>query len=262
MVRALADLSDRITVEALSTNSEFPEVTLPYFEVSAGHIRRSTLLETVVYAPVVEENERDEWELYAARNAFRQRENLEVYESLSSNHSAYADIVFTNFTYRRGQVGDVTPAPRTSSWLPLWHISPPLGTEEHLNFDLLSAKSPDMQVLFRDLRQLNHALLSPSVELHELQAANDTSQDRMEQSESPQMVLMSPVYSTIDTATRSIQGVTVGVVTWDRVFNDLDLFAAGIVYRLEGANGQSYEYDAQQNKVSYIAVQLLLLEQF
>jgi hypothetical protein len=62
---ALRSLSRTITNHAIETNTQFPFVTLPNFEVYGGEARELAGAEVVIYAPLVNTSELPNWETYS-----------------------------------------------------------------------------------------------------------------------------------------------------------------------------------------------------
>eukprot|EP00934_Nitzschia_sp_Nitz4_P007985 Nitzschia sp. Nitz4//scaffold93_size78505//75962//78458//NITZ4_005433-RA/size78505-processed-gene-0.94-mRNA-1//1//CDS//3329560327//7975//frame0 len=75
-LNALDGLSIQYTSYALESNQTFPFVILPDFEYRSANARLSANMLSTIYMPVVMENERAEWEMFARENL---DSGLEVY---------------------------------------------------------------------------------------------------------------------------------------------------------------------------------------
>jgi hypothetical protein len=64
----MQQLSAAVTTAALTTGSVFPNVTLPYFEVTGGYVDGMGGIMAAAFAPLVKDEERSEWEEYAVLN--------------------------------------------------------------------------------------------------------------------------------------------------------------------------------------------------
>jgi hypothetical protein len=64
----MQQLSAAVTTSALTSGSVFPNVTLPYFEVTGGYVDGLGGIMAAAFAPLVKDEERSEWEEYAVLN--------------------------------------------------------------------------------------------------------------------------------------------------------------------------------------------------
>ena len=64
---AVGTLSASITSHSLSSNQSFPFTTLPDFEVMGSNVRVQSGSSVVVYAPLVTDDQLEDWEAYALR---------------------------------------------------------------------------------------------------------------------------------------------------------------------------------------------------
>ena len=65
---ALTDLATELTAYAHKSNTSFPFVTMPLFEVNARHARIQSGAEVVGFAPLVEYHEKATWAKYSVEN--------------------------------------------------------------------------------------------------------------------------------------------------------------------------------------------------
>ena len=66
---ALAGLATEVTAHAKKSNSEWPFVTMPFFEVNAHHARKASGIEVLAMCPLVQGGVREQWEQYSLQNA-------------------------------------------------------------------------------------------------------------------------------------------------------------------------------------------------
>jgi hypothetical protein len=64
----MQQLSAAVTSAALMTNSVFPYVTLPHFQITGGYADGMGGIMAAAFAPLVKHEERSEWEEYAVLN--------------------------------------------------------------------------------------------------------------------------------------------------------------------------------------------------
>jgi CHASE domain len=249
-------LANRITVEEFTSQDSFPEVTLPYFEVSGADIRESPYIDLVTYAPLIQSrDDKDLWVEYAAENRGWVKESLDVIQGNGSS-----TLNFTEFIYRRDSYGYEWHSSQEGPWLPLWQVSPPVGTEEHINFDLLSVES--VAALFDSVRSVNKPVMSSIIDTKTLRLQSDA--DGSTQDEAAlKGALMYPVYSTIEKQASKMVGVLVGIIRWDQYFVDIhpqddktamvsivDAHGTPYLYELRGSSAERV-LEAEQRYAGY-----------
>ena len=69
-IGAASAVSTEITSYAIQSNSTFPFVTLPEFELAGSHLRQQSGSHIVHWLPLVTDEDRDDWEQYAYENRF------------------------------------------------------------------------------------------------------------------------------------------------------------------------------------------------
>jgi CHASE domain len=232
-------LGIRITVEEFTSQDSFPQVTLPYFEVSGADIRESPFIGLAAYAPLIRSrDEKDSWEEYAADNRGWVKESFDVFQG-NGSHS----LNFTDFIYRRDSYGYEWHSSQEGPWLPLWQVSPPVGIMEHINFDLMSVES--FAALFDTMRALNEPVLSSII---------DTKTLRLEsEDDGPKGVLMHPVYSSIDKEVSKLAGVLFGVIRWDQYFVDIHHHEdKTVMASIGGSQGTPYLYELRGSSAARV----------
>lgn len=70
MVQGLVDFADEMTAYARGSNSSYPFVTMPFFEVKASHVRRKAGVELISVHPLVQPVDRDAWERYSVDHTY------------------------------------------------------------------------------------------------------------------------------------------------------------------------------------------------
>jgi hypothetical protein len=87
----MRSLSSTISSAATTTNSEFPFVTVPAFEVLAGAARQQSGAELLIFTPKVEVNEVPPWNEYAIANQGWYEESKQLAVSSGENTSVLSD---------------------------------------------------------------------------------------------------------------------------------------------------------------------------
>ena len=62
LMESLMDLSEEISAFSMISNSTFPFVTVPLFEVFAKHTRDHAGMENIAFLPLVSQDDREAWE--------------------------------------------------------------------------------------------------------------------------------------------------------------------------------------------------------
>jgi hypothetical protein len=241
-------------IQEFSAQESFPELTLPYFEVSAGHLRETSDLELVAYAPIIRTvEERDSWEDYAANHRAWIEESLDVYDGKGSLAN------FTKFIYRRDSYGHVWQSSAEQPWLPMWQISPPVGIKEHINFDLFSLKN--MDELFQSMHSVNGPALSGVMDMKTLglESGDSTvaSVDVVETllQRPPKCAMMYPVHSTLQKQKSKIVGVLIGILAWDQYLKNV--FSAerqtSVLVTIPSVDGDVYFYELTGEKATRVS---------
>lgn len=123
---AFEGLSDTITGSAISSNTTFPFVTVPMFEIQGEHTRRASGIEVLSFSPIVLEDQREAWEQYARDHQGWLAESRDV--SLSGDElfqrTNYLETDITPIIYERSLEPpfSLIPAPE-GPFFPIWQVS-------------------------------------------------------------------------------------------------------------------------------------------
>ncbi|CAB9511970.1 Receptor-type guanylate cyclase gcy [Seminavis robusta] len=233
-------LSDLVTANAIGTNSTWPFVTIPFFEVYGRNIRSAPTSDMVISAPLVSEEERAAWEDYTTKNHgwILEGNNISATPDLQTIHddqlkgrSSSADTHNgTIIPYIHIGLTDegVQPVPAGQGpYCPVWQVSPPPADNAHIvNLDLFSY--PEVANLYSRVAITEismdevHPVISTILNLGDQGAPLDkdllTSETNHHR---PRSVMMAPV---TDRILNHNQPRPVGLVAisfiWDAVFTD------------------------------------------
>jgi class 3 adenylate cyclase len=177
---ALHSQSVDITGEARRTDSSFPFVSLPNFEVEGESVLERSLLEKLSFCPIVKRSQLAAWNQFARQNQGWIDESWDV-EQLStksvlpvppSNTSTRTQFPAPVFG-RDFRSGKATPVAGEGPFLPWWYQTPPPEDLSNVNMDILS--HPAIASLFGTVKDsktlvssnfLNTTLLENSDEYH------------------------------------------------------------------------------------------------
>jgi hypothetical protein len=158
--QATRNMAQSITTLAAVHNQSFPFVTIDVFETLGRHARQQSLLQSVLYSPLVSNEERASWENYSVANegwiAASQSQFMDVSGTTVtvSGDTAYTVAGKTpifptiwDTSTNRGQRHSV--APNTGPYLPLWMVEPlPLSGGYYINSNRFDAPSLQAQYYF------------------------------------------------------------------------------------------------------------------
>lgn len=124
IVASLESIALSITSYAKTTNSEWPFITLPDFEMRAEFVISEADMELVAFSPIVSAEERDRWVSYCTNES----------DWMANQGGFHADGIY----HVDPATGQKTPLPSDVSALPLWMTSPRPYNASLVNYDLLS----------------------------------------------------------------------------------------------------------------------------
>jgi hypothetical protein len=283
----LHTLSLEVTGVAKQQQSEdgktgFPFITIPMFEVSAHQMRERSGLEMIVFSPLVELNQTDEWILFS-QTQFNDwyRESIE-YHAYSSEHDernsstlhvstydANSTVPGAFWFFSGNSLSNAYPVEGDGPFLPAWLTSPPPFSPRLINFDALQI--PYVHRMLPLLRQTRDILLSEvsdglqasigtSVSQTDHQAYHDRFTTQMEGTTTPasmaatttsffppHALVLQPVWDTLyhddGNDPATLVGLVSGIVAWDfYVAGLLPEDTSGIYVVLKNSCGQSYTY--------------------
>jgi hypothetical protein len=243
-----------VTASALMTESIFPNITQPYYQISAGYTNGMGGIMAVAFAPLVKDEEESEWVEYSIANQGWIDDSISLMES----HLGHQNFLQHN-TINEQDVGrrlhesePVTPfiwrwedgkqVPETGLpgqvLAPLWQVSPVASSA--VNVNLLS----DERVvgLYTAMIATNQSILSAATEIGDLFAFL-FGNDEKEIKSNPHAFLMEPVYATFKDSPE-IVGFLLGVTLFETVMNNVVQEGAnGIVCVISDSCGNEMTYE-------------------
>jgi hypothetical protein len=269
MYSTMRSCSDSITGSAIATNSEFPFVTVPTFEIFGLSVRQQSGAELIVFTPKVEADELIRWEEYAIANEGWYEESKQFAAASTESTSVLADYVpgnISTFVYDASVEanGNLSPTPiENGPFYPMWQLSPPPFTPFALKADFKTlldfgdflktvdiVKEGVFGQAFDERTDLGESVLNQAdhAAFHAQFATSDKESSAFER---PHAFFFQPVFREAYNDTSEIVGTVNALVPIDRYFaNLLPDGVKGITAVLQNTCGRLYTYYLVGNKVS------------
>ena len=99
---SITDLATEVTAYPKKSNSQWPFVTMPLFEVNAHHARKFSGVEALGICPLVKRDEREQWERYTAETSgwIEESRGLVLDNEDGFDVSEYQKAVIVPFVYQ------------------------------------------------------------------------------------------------------------------------------------------------------------------
>jgi hypothetical protein len=263
--------SDSITGAAIATNTEFPFVTVPTFEIFGRPVRQQSGAELIVFTPKVEADELIRWEEYAITKEGWYEDSKQLAAASTESTSVLSDYVAGNisdFVYDASvdvdASGDLNPTPSENPpYYPMWQLSPPPFTPFALKADFKTlfdfgdylktvdiVKEGVFGQAFDERTDLGESVLNQA-DHRAFHAQFVTSNVESSAFERPHAFFYQPVFRQAYNDSSKIVGTVNALVPIDRYFaNLLPEGVKGITGVLQNTCGRLYTYYLDGNKVS------------
>jgi len=261
VVVATQNMARTISGAAASTNSSFPTVSVPLFEITGYTARHEASLEMISYTPIVTEGERTKWQSYAIdqigwieeSRAFLGGKQGDSKGTNSTNRSVRP------FIWQQDETGNAIPA-YPAPYLPIWQTTPPPAAPDLLiNFNMLSV--PYVYNLFRTIVVTREGALSPledfAAHIHAIENAeplppveygfvNAAIEER-------RSVYVQPVFGSVTDSASYISGLVHTLFAWQHFMdNILPSDAQGVYVVLKNTCGQEATYKIMGDEAFYL----------
>jgi class 3 adenylate cyclase len=263
-------LSIAYTSHALSSNSTFPNVTLPNYHIHTCNMRIMSEAVVFNYQPIVTDETRKGYEAYAIENRGHFFDTVakemasiqyqDAYFNSTINRNLQDEPVFADEIYN--VIPDGSNAPEGSGpYLPIWQTSPaaPFAGAVNLNILTFPASTTYRQTMYDDKAVI---LAASSLVVEDTDDYFKTilsmSQFRSTVDEylgEPTSPFSYPVFDTFDLKTRSVVGLITSTFYW-RLYleNILPKNHNGIVCVLSNTFNQTFTYRIDGSKATYLGV--------
>jgi class 3 adenylate cyclase len=278
-VRRMIDSCDALSIAytsyALSSNSTFPNVTLPNFQLVSANSR--IMSETVVfnYHPMVTDETRKGWEAYVVENRVEFNiSTLSEYSSIAYQDAEYNQSHGRNLQVIQGfqdEIGNLGPdglvhpaLPGTGPYLPIWQLSPFTPIPVLFNFNVLSHPASPA---YKETITTGQAVICPAANLKAensgesgayFQLVLSLSQFRESVKQylgDPTSPFSYPVFDSFDLLNRKVAGLISSTFYW-RLYleNILPTNHHGIYCVIQNTLNQTFTYRIDGSKATYMGV--------
>lgn len=268
----MASFSKTVTSLALFANGTWPMLSLPHFETRASDFLLISKAKQVGLAPLVSDENREDWEKYTVANQDWIQEGLDFQymvastasfelwnEDVDDATSLASEIKMESSTV----LGQARPIQETiwrnafqtnqpivekskGPHLPIWQMYPSPRSSLVVNFNLLS--TPELEELTQVAIRDRHAVLSGIVDNPVLLGTSTT----LDVMVNPRSVVLQPVFDSFEDDA-SVVAFLVVTLTWDVVLQDVvHEGAQPLVCVLRNACGQVYSYEVVGHEVNFL----------
>jgi len=234
----IQSVSTAATSYASQTDSKWPYVTIPDFEVQMHQIRALSGGQMIFFTPIIADETLDAWGMYSTQNQAWIEEGLHVINDgyqvdNQVNHTDPGRIPPFLHTLQ----GNKVPMSPRGYYAPLWQFSPPPSTANMVNLDLFYI-FPWFETLSSEVLMTRHPILSETIDMHVLfsskttqdnnedpivaPAANEEGYESTQQHQQEQVhsILMYPVFETF-APDAPIRGFLLALVPWEEYFHNV-----------------------------------------
>jgi hypothetical protein len=260
--------SNSISGAAIATNSDFPFVTVPTYEILGESVRQQLGAEALIFNPKVEASDLARWQEYATANQgwYEESKRLAVASSGGSLvPSDYAPgnpsaVIYDAFIDENGNLAARQPA--DPPFFPIWQFSPPPFTPDPIKANI--ASRPDYAAALKAVEIVREGVLgetatdpnplaSAALKTEEHEAFHDAFVTSNTESAfaRPHGKFIQPIFREIYNDTSEIVGTVQAMIAWDRYFaNLLPDGVKGITCVLKNTCGGSFTYHLDGISVS------------
>ena len=261
VVLATRNIAKTVSGAAKSTESSFPNVTVPLFEITGYTARHEAHLDMVAYTPVVTETQRAAWQSYSADNigwVAQSRLFLEGKEADEASFTSSTSTAVRPFIWQMNEMGEKISA-FPSPYLPIWQVSsflhsklkpcntvlslgssltrcfvfhtqqttpPPAAPDRLINYNMLSVSY--VENIFRAILIIREGALSTledfSEHLHAIQNTEPlppVDTGVVDENVEQRSVFVQPVYSDVTNPQSIIVGLVHGLFAWSTFLENI-----------------------------------------
>jgi hypothetical protein len=248
---AFRSLGDKLTSYAQSSGSEWPMVTMPFFDVHGTDVREASSVEFFSFCPLVMEFQKSSWEHYSVANQWwTQGGQDEAY----TEEEAQAIVAGSNQTIPEYIYGLERGKPTIEGlgvppYAPRWQMSPLPENPLQVNFDVKSAEGMkdlfDYMILTRDavVSDLLPERFLDDIMLH---------RDDHPEDPSPKSIVFYPVYESFK-STAPIVGFFEIILDWKSILKGLlPGDGTGLFYVISSSCGDQYTWELRDEEITYL----------
>lgn len=221
-------VSGHVTKAATEKSQKFPFVTVDLFEVVGHQARLISGVDQIIWSPIVDIEEFDEWTNYSTEQIKWYNESIALY--LAENATS---LTVDKYDHSDTDYSISSPIPGmpigAGPWKPIWQVSPPPNASYVINFDMNAYGTKQIDDAVDGLRMglMTEVLATPGQE-----------------NVPPRGAVVEPVFGSLfheDTA--EIVGHIYSLFPWDAyLVNLLPEGVSGITAILKNSCNQSFTY--------------------
>jgi hypothetical protein len=266
----MRSFSNTVSASAIATNSEFPFVTVPTFEVLAAAARQQSKAELIIFSPKVQVDEVTRWNAHATANEGWYEESKQLAVASGESASVLADfapgrILPFLFEPTQDENGNpsIMPAMNDPPFYPAWQFSPPPFSPNLIKVSI--GVSPEFSSAFKAADDAREGVMGPTsfsdlyglaglaskAEDHEAFHDKFVSSDTESAYNRPHNFFTQPIFREIYNDTSEVVGYINALVPWDIYFaNLIPEGVNGITCVASNTCGQSCTYYLKGHSVS------------
>jgi class 3 adenylate cyclase len=234
VVTQLKSTSSSITSQSMAINDK--KATVPQFDRRMDDFVNTT--ELIMYAPLILESEKNDWETYSVQEQGWIDEAL-----LNRGWTAETTVI-------PGTIQSLNASTFQDRFAPVWQMSPVPRDRSIINTDLYS--HPDLVAILKIFDEPNSnqaqmsGIVNATVFLNFVSDATD--------SDGPTSILAVPVYQDF-TATAGIVGFVVGIISWDVILDvPYETDDRPIAIDVKNSCGPAFSYQVSEDAVTYMGI--------
>ena len=254
-VQIMTNLAETITASSIKNVQEFPFVRVPKFELLGSHVRSIDPNDVIIWAPLVAEQQREQWSNFSASENGWYNESVTIYQSENDIPTdLYENGEFRDDIWEGPDLNDTSymSAAAPGPFAPLWHISPPTLSLTSINYNLLHVEH--IRGLFSASIQANDFVMGEAkLDTEGLPKTIVTSLDLWKENHHPHphTVQVTPVFENLSNDS-SIVGFILSSIDWEEFLagaftSDIN----GVVVVIRNNCNQSLSFEISHGEVRY-----------
>jgi hypothetical protein len=245
---AVESLSRVFTSYTVATNTTWPYVTIPNFEVLGEDVIKMAGVVSVILSPLVSEVEREGYEVFATYNQDWITPSV-LYttgEILPQGNKGIPTKIYQINETTDGTIPKVDNGP--GPFLPVWQLAPAPHDPRLVNFNLLS--SLPIATTFEIMLKSKGAAITPAV------AHGDIFRDTLAGvvANTPHSIVLGPVYDNFTSqGTKLVVGTVAAVLDWQAFFGTvLSVEERPVVLVVDGSCGDIMSFHLSGHDVQFL----------
>lgn len=255
--KVMALLAESITASS-DRHSQFPFVRVPNFELLGRHTRIALNIASVIWAPFVSENQREQWANFTRNEQGWYNESLSIVTSKERITNSQLPNTFRDYIWQSDEAMNALPVTSAGPFAPLWHVSPPTASISAINYNILSETF--INEVFPSFEWTRDFVMTAST------LCSDVNQDwaLVSQSEirnqdgpidGPCASHLTPVFGRLNDHENTSVGFLLSSIRWVQVLESLfHQHETEMLLVLGNSCNQSYSFSLQNGKVSQFTI--------